>query len=196
MNRHFVLDNNILVSALLVKNSAPFWVIKKVEEMGVILYSEATLLELNQVLNRKKFIKYFTVEEKQEFIVKLNKVWIGYSVFINVSLYLKIIADMKALYSINIKDKKKTSINTLDQDNKRDEFYQNREFKTFETQSLCEEIIERLLLGLDPHLVFDYWQWSEDDLFPCIFPSRKAYDLLHFILSMCHRLIDYEQYVL
>ena len=71
MNRRFVLDNNILVSALLVKNSAPFWVIKKVEEMGVILYSEATLLELNQVLNRKKFIKYFTVEEKQEFIIKL-----------------------------------------------------------------------------------------------------------------------------
>ena len=71
MNSRFVLDNNILVSALLVKNSAPFWVIKKVEEMGVILYSEATLLELNQVLNRKKFVKYFTVEEKQEFIVKL-----------------------------------------------------------------------------------------------------------------------------
>ena len=71
MNSRFVLDNNILVSALLVKNSAPFWVIKKVEKMGVILYSEATLLELNQVLNRKKFVKYFTVEEKQEFIVKL-----------------------------------------------------------------------------------------------------------------------------
>ena len=71
MNRRFVLDNNIFVSALLVKNSAPFWVITKVEEMGVILYSEATLLELNQVLNRKKFVKYFTVEEKQEFIVKL-----------------------------------------------------------------------------------------------------------------------------
>ena len=71
MNSRFVLDNNILVSALLVKHSSPFWVIKKVEEMGVILYSEATLLELNQVLNRKKFVKYFTVEEKQEFIVKL-----------------------------------------------------------------------------------------------------------------------------
>lgn len=71
MNRRFVLDNNILVSALLVKKSSPFLVIKKGEEMGVILYSESTLLELNQVLNRKKFIKYFTVEEKQEFIVKL-----------------------------------------------------------------------------------------------------------------------------
>jgi uncharacterized protein len=72
MNRRFVLDNNIFVSALLVKKSAPFLVIKKVEEMGLILYSEATLLELNQVLNRKKFIKYFTLEEKQEFIAPIQ----------------------------------------------------------------------------------------------------------------------------
>ncbi len=71
MSKRFVVDNNILVSALLVKNSAPFQVISKIEEQGVILYSEATLLELNQVLNRKKFVKYFTVEEKQAFIFKL-----------------------------------------------------------------------------------------------------------------------------
>jgi uncharacterized protein len=71
MSKRFVVDNNILVSALLVKNSAPFQVIGKLEKQGVILYSEATLLELNQILNRKKFIKYFTVEEKQEFVFKL-----------------------------------------------------------------------------------------------------------------------------
>jgi putative PIN family toxin of toxin-antitoxin system len=71
MSKRFVVDNNILVSALLIKNSAPFQVISKIEERGVILYSEATLLELNQVLNRKKFVKYFTVEEKQAFIFKL-----------------------------------------------------------------------------------------------------------------------------
>jgi uncharacterized protein len=71
MSKRFVLDNNILVSALLVKNSAPFQVIKKVEAQGITLYSEATLLELNQVLSRRKFIKYFTIEEKQEFIFKL-----------------------------------------------------------------------------------------------------------------------------
>ncbi|MFN9360518.1 MAG: putative toxin-antitoxin system toxin component, PIN family, partial [Pseudanabaena sp.] len=64
-------DNNILVSALLVKNSAPFQVISKIEERDVILYSEETLLELNQVLSRKKFIKYFAIEEKQAFIFKL-----------------------------------------------------------------------------------------------------------------------------
>ena len=71
MNNRFVVDNNILVSALLVKNSIPFQVIQKIEELGIILYSEATLLELNQVLNRKKFAKYFTLEEKQVFLVKL-----------------------------------------------------------------------------------------------------------------------------
>ena len=71
MSKRFVVDNNILVSALLIKNSVPFQVISKIEERGVILYSEATLLELNQVLNRKKFVKYFTVEEKQAFIFKL-----------------------------------------------------------------------------------------------------------------------------
>jgi len=70
-NNRFVVDNNILVSALLVKNSIPFQVIQKIEELGIILYSEATLLELNQVLNRKKFAKYFTLEEKQAFLVKL-----------------------------------------------------------------------------------------------------------------------------
>ena len=71
MSKRFVVDNNILVSALLVKKSAPFQVISKIEERGVILYSEATLLELNQVLSRKKFVKYFTIEEKQAFIFKL-----------------------------------------------------------------------------------------------------------------------------
>jgi putative PIN family toxin of toxin-antitoxin system len=71
MSKRFVVDNNILVSALLIKHSAPFQVINKIEERGVILYSEATLLELNQVLGRKKFIKYFTAEEKQAFIFKL-----------------------------------------------------------------------------------------------------------------------------
>ncbi|MBE9235436.1 putative toxin-antitoxin system toxin component, PIN family [Anabaena aphanizomenioides LEGE 00250] len=71
INKRFVLDNNILVSALLIKNSPPFQIIKLIESQGLILYSEATLLELNRVLSRKKFERYFTVEEKQEFILKL-----------------------------------------------------------------------------------------------------------------------------
>ena len=70
-NKRFVLDTNILISALLVKKSTPFKVIKIVETIGVTLYSSETLQEINQVLKRKKFDKYLTSEEKQEFIVKL-----------------------------------------------------------------------------------------------------------------------------
>ena len=69
-NKRFVLDTNILISALLIKNSPPFKVIKIVETIGFTLYSEETLQEINQVLTRKKFDKYLTSEEKQEFIVK------------------------------------------------------------------------------------------------------------------------------
>lgn len=70
MNKRFVLDTNILISALLVKNSQPFQAIQLIENKCTILYSEATLSEIHQVLNRKKFDKYLTEKERQEFIIK------------------------------------------------------------------------------------------------------------------------------
>ncbi len=71
MNKRFVLDTNVLVSGLLIKNSSSFQAIKIAEKQGIILYSEEILLEINQVLNRKKFDKYLTIEERQNFILKL-----------------------------------------------------------------------------------------------------------------------------
>jgi len=71
MNKKYVIDTNVLVSALLVKNSQPFQVIQKIEQEGIILYSEATISELNQVLNRQKFDKYVTKQEKEHFVIKL-----------------------------------------------------------------------------------------------------------------------------
>lgn len=70
-NKGFVLDTNVLISALLIKNSPAIQVIETIEKLGIILYSEITFLELEQVLNRRKFKKYFTEEQKQTFIVKL-----------------------------------------------------------------------------------------------------------------------------
>ena len=69
-NNRFVFDTNVLISALLFKTSRPFQVIEIASKQGVILYSEETLLELNQVLNRKKFDKYITIEERQKFLIK------------------------------------------------------------------------------------------------------------------------------
>lgn len=66
-----VIDTNIFVSALLFENSLPFQVVKLAEKKGTILFSETTLGELKQVLNRKKFDKYVTLQEREAFFLKL-----------------------------------------------------------------------------------------------------------------------------
>ncbi|PHX55755.1 putative toxin-antitoxin system toxin component, PIN family [Tychonema bourrellyi FEM_GT703] len=39
-------------------------------KQGIILYSQATLNELEQVLNRKNFNKYLSLEDRQLFLFK------------------------------------------------------------------------------------------------------------------------------
>jgi uncharacterized protein len=70
MTNRFVVDTNVLISALLFKTSVPFQAIELAEKQGIILYSEATLNELEQVLNRKKFNKYLSLEDRQLFFLK------------------------------------------------------------------------------------------------------------------------------
>ena len=70
MTNRFVVDTKVLISALLFKNSVPFRAIELAEKQGIILYSEATLNELEQVLNRKKFNKYLSLEDRQVFLLK------------------------------------------------------------------------------------------------------------------------------
>ncbi|WP_013325078.1 putative toxin-antitoxin system toxin component, PIN family [Gloeothece verrucosa] len=65
-----VIDTNVLISALLFKNSIPFEAVKLAEKKAIILYSQATLDELEQVLYRKKFNKYLSLEERQLFLLK------------------------------------------------------------------------------------------------------------------------------
>jgi uncharacterized protein len=70
MTNRFVVDTNVLISALVFKTSVPFRAIELAEKQGIILYSEATLNELEQVLNRKKFNKYLSLEDRQLFLFK------------------------------------------------------------------------------------------------------------------------------
>ena len=90
-NNFYVLDTNVLVSALIRKNSLPFQVIKIAEKQGIILYSQDTLLEITQVLNRKKFDKYLTLEERQKFIIK----FINSSKYVNIQEKISICRDEK-----------------------------------------------------------------------------------------------------
>ena len=64
----YVLDTNIIVSALLFKNSQPRQALDKARHQGNILMSEAIWQEIIEVLSRTKFDKYVTVIEREFFL--------------------------------------------------------------------------------------------------------------------------------
>ena len=69
-----VLDTNSLVSRLLLPNSVPARAVQKAVGEADILMSEATLSELAEVLSRKKFDAYVSVEDRQTFIRLLGRI--------------------------------------------------------------------------------------------------------------------------
>lgn len=72
-NLRGVFDNNVLVSAALL-GGFPRQAFDKLLENGTVLVSVSVLLELADVLNRPKFDKYITHDERMRFIVSFLKV--------------------------------------------------------------------------------------------------------------------------
>lgn len=68
MNNRFVLDTNIIISALLMPKSITRQAFEQALRTGKILQSTATIAELYTVIGRKKFDKYLTEKERQDFI--------------------------------------------------------------------------------------------------------------------------------
>jgi putative PIN family toxin of toxin-antitoxin system len=62
--KKIVIDTNIAVSALLFRNSVPDRALRWASIHCIILLSEATWTELEKVLSRRKFNKYFSVEQR------------------------------------------------------------------------------------------------------------------------------------
>ncbi|WP_354635614.1 putative toxin-antitoxin system toxin component, PIN family [Planktothricoides raciborskii] len=91
MTNRFVIDTNVLISALLFKSSVPFRAMELAERQGIILYSEATLKELERVLNRPKFDKYLERAEKEIFLQK----FIAVSLLVNVTETIAVCRDEK-----------------------------------------------------------------------------------------------------
>jgi len=54
----FVLDTNVLISAVLKPQSIPSKVLSHAQWVGQLVFSSATLAELEEVLSRPKFEKY------------------------------------------------------------------------------------------------------------------------------------------
>jgi uncharacterized protein len=69
----FVLDTNVVVSALLLADSIPRPAFDKALEQGTILISVPVILELADVLSRKKLNKYLLEDERMRFLIGLLK---------------------------------------------------------------------------------------------------------------------------
>lgn len=71
-NKYFVFDTNSLISAALIPTSLSRIALKKADEAGIFVFSKETLTELNEVLIRSKFDKYISLDERLEYIQKLE----------------------------------------------------------------------------------------------------------------------------
>lgn len=71
MTGRFVLDTNVIVSALLFAESVPRQAFDKALDTGTILLSLPALTELNEVLSRRKFDKYLLEAERMQFLAAL-----------------------------------------------------------------------------------------------------------------------------
>jgi putative PIN family toxin of toxin-antitoxin system len=70
----FVVDNNVLISRLLLPGSKSALAVSNVLAHGRLLVSSETLAELAEVLGRAKFDQYVSSEERQEFLRRLSRV--------------------------------------------------------------------------------------------------------------------------
>ncbi len=69
--QRFIFDTNVIVSALLLKQSVARQAFDQARSTGDILLSVSTLEELSSVLQREKFSKYLSEEERLLFLTAL-----------------------------------------------------------------------------------------------------------------------------
>ena len=64
----YVFDTNVLISALLFAQGKPGRALRHALRQGTVLVSLPVLEELSEVLQRKRFDRYVTPEEREEFL--------------------------------------------------------------------------------------------------------------------------------
>jgi uncharacterized protein len=76
MNRRqrIVADTNALISRLLLPGSTPARAVHRAVDEGALLFSKGTLEELTGVLNRPKFDRYVSIEDRRQFLRLLGGV--------------------------------------------------------------------------------------------------------------------------
>ncbi len=67
-----VIDTNILVSSILIQSSLPDKAFKAARKNGIILLSDVTSQELQEVLTRSKFDQYISLDIRYQFLTKIK----------------------------------------------------------------------------------------------------------------------------
>ena len=67
--RRFILDANVIISALLFKKSLPRQALDKARKQGIVLMSQSIWSEISEVVARPKFDKYLSSQERQLFLL-------------------------------------------------------------------------------------------------------------------------------
>ena len=70
-NARYVLDSNVIISALQFAHSKPGIAFRTALRRGQVLVSLQLLEELSEVLSREKFEAYVTAEEREDFLEAL-----------------------------------------------------------------------------------------------------------------------------
>jgi putative PIN family toxin of toxin-antitoxin system len=68
VRQRVVLDTNTLISRLLVPQSVPAKAVRRVTSAHAVLASDATIMELADVLSRREFDPYIAIEKRKEFL--------------------------------------------------------------------------------------------------------------------------------
>jgi uncharacterized protein len=71
----FICDTNVIISGLMLPSSVPAQALIKAENQGQLLYSDATLAELIQVLDRPKLRPYIKTEYVAELYTRIRINW-------------------------------------------------------------------------------------------------------------------------
>ena len=69
-----VIDTNALVSRLLIPKSVPGQAVRKAIDSADVLVSEATMNELAEVLSRRKFDQFISMDDRQQLIRLLARI--------------------------------------------------------------------------------------------------------------------------
>jgi putative PIN family toxin of toxin-antitoxin system len=72
ISRRLVVDTNVFTSAIIFPRSVPRQVVDHALDHGVVIFSEATMRELTEVLSRSKFDSFVSRAERELFLAQIE----------------------------------------------------------------------------------------------------------------------------